>query len=290
MLPIIVNNNNFAKGAPGEPTLLSFDDARTLFHEFGHGLHGLLSNVTYERVSGTNVLRDFVELPSQLFEHWLEEPEVLKRHARHYQTGEPIPDALIEQAARRAPLQPGLRDGALHGVGAGRHGGARAHRRASRRRRRLRARRARARSALPAGVGMNHRLTHFQHLFSGSGYAAGYYVYLWAEVLDADGFEAFVEAGNPFDPAVARRLRAVHLFVGQLDRAGRGVPRVPRPRGRRPSRCCEQRGLLEPVAARSAAEPAGGAGGRAPRPRRAVSGSSRCSAAMKTAKSIGLVQ
>ncbi|MGZ5241067.1 MAG: M3 family metallopeptidase, partial [Caldimonas sp.] len=95
VLPIIVNNNNFAKGAPGEPTLLSFDDARTLFHEFGHGLHGLLSNVTYERLSGTNVLRDFVELPSQLFEHWLEEPEVLKRHARHHATGEPIPDSLI---------------------------------------------------------------------------------------------------------------------------------------------------------------------------------------------------
>ena len=120
VLPIIVNNNNFAKGAPGAPTLLSFDDARTLFHEFGHGLHGLLSNVTYERVSGTNVLRDFVELPSQLFEHWLEEPAVLKRHARHYQTGAPIPDALIERAASRAPLQPGLRDGALRRFGAGR--------------------------------------------------------------------------------------------------------------------------------------------------------------------------
>ena len=116
------------KGAPGEPTLLSFDDARTLFHEFGHGLHGLLSNVTYERLSGTNVLRDFVELPSQLFEHWLDEPEVLKRHARHHLTGEPIPDALIAQAARRAALQPGLRDGALHRLGAGRHGRARARR------------------------------------------------------------------------------------------------------------------------------------------------------------------
>src|ERR1019366_3948513 len=103
VLPIIVNNNNFAKGAPGEPTLLSFDDARTLFHEFGHGLHGLLSNVTFQRLSGTNVLRDFVELPSQLFEHWLLEPEVIARHACHWQTGEPIPEALVRrlQYARR---------------------------------------------------------------------------------------------------------------------------------------------------------------------------------------------
>src|SRR3954452_11745090 len=103
VLPIVVNNNNFAKAAPGEPSLLSFDDARTLFHEFGHGLHGLLSNVRYERLSGTSVLRDFVELPSQLFEHWLDEPAVLKRHARHHRTAAPIPDELIQrlQAARR---------------------------------------------------------------------------------------------------------------------------------------------------------------------------------------------
>ena len=103
VLPIVVNNNNFAKGAPGAPTLLSLEDARTLFHEFGHGLHGMLSDVTYERLSGTQVLKDFVELPSQLYEHWITEPEVLKKHARHWQTGEPIPDALIERmhAARR---------------------------------------------------------------------------------------------------------------------------------------------------------------------------------------------
>ena len=206
VLPIVVNNNNFAKGAPGEPTLLSFDDARTLFHEFGHGLHGLLSNVTYERVSGTRVLRDFVELPSQLFEHWLAEPEVLKRHARHHETGEPIPDALIERLHAARHFNQGyetvryaasaLVDMAAHTLEAVDDLDIVAFERAEL-----------ERIGLPDGIGINHRLTHFQHLFSGSAYAAGYYVYLWAEVLDADGYEAFVEAGNPFDPDVAARLR-----------------------------------------------------------------------------------
>ncbi len=205
-LPIVVNNNNFAKGAAGAPTLLSFDDARTLFHEFGHGLHGLLSNVTYERVSGTNVLRDFVELPSQLFEHWLEEPEVLKRHARHHVTGEAIPDALIEKIHAARLFGQGyetvrytasaLVDMAAHAVSAPPIDDVVAFE-------------AKTLASLdaPRVVGMNHRLTHFQHLFSGSGYAAGYYVYLWAEVLDADGYDAFVEAGSPFDRAVAERLQ-----------------------------------------------------------------------------------
>ena len=205
-VPVVLNNNNFAKGAPGQPTLLSFDDASTLFHEFGHGLHGLLSNVTYERLAGTAVLNDFVELPSQLFEHWLAEPEVLKRHARHYQTGEPIPDALIEKLRTARLFNQGfetvrytasaLVDMAVHA---------------------LTDREAPdvvefecaelARIGAPADVGMNHRLAHFQHLFSSSSYAAGYYVYLWAEVLDADGYDAFVEAGSPFDAVVAQRLR-----------------------------------------------------------------------------------
>jgi peptidyl-dipeptidase Dcp len=204
--PVILNNNNFAKGAPGQPTLLSFDDASTLFHEFGHGLHGLLSNVTYERVSGTSVLRDFVELPSQLFEHWLAEAEVLKRHARHYLTNEPIPDALIEKLQAARLFNQGfetvrytasaLVDMAAHALTDADAPDVVEFERAEL-----------ARIGAPADVGMNHRLTHFQHLFSGSSYAAGYYVYLWAEVLDADGYEAFVEAGNPFDAAVAARLR-----------------------------------------------------------------------------------
>jgi len=206
VIPIIVNNNNFAKGAPGEPTLLSFDDANTLFHEFGHGLHGLLSNVTYERLSGTSVLRDFVELPSQIFEHWLSEPEVLKRHARHYQTGAPIPDALVAKLLEARLFNQGyetvrytasaLVDMAAHALTAPEAPDVVDFERAELQR-----------IGAPASTGINHRLMHFQHLFAGSGYAAGYYVYLWAEVLDADGFDAFVEAGNPFDAAVAARLR-----------------------------------------------------------------------------------
>jgi peptidyl-dipeptidase Dcp len=206
-LPVIMNNNNFSKGAPGEPTLLSFDDARTLFHEFGHGLHGLLSDVTYQRLSGTNVLRDFVELPSQLYEHWLLEPEVIARHARHWQTGEPIPDSLVRrlQEARRwgqayetvRYAGSALVDMAVH---------ARLDKEPPPDLPEFEAETL-AKLGLPPEVGVNHRLTHFQHLFSGSGYAAGYYVYLWAEVLDADAFDAFKEAGGPFDRATADRLR-----------------------------------------------------------------------------------
>ena len=202
ILPIVVNNNNFAKG---DPTLLSLDDVRTLFHEFGHGLHGLLSQVTYERLSGTRVLRDFVELPSQLFEHWAVEPEVLKKHARHVQTGEPIPDELIKRLQRAQHFNQGfetveytacaLLDMALHaqateeGVDITQF-----------------EQQELARLGMPREMVLRHRLPHFGHLFSSASYAAGYYVYMWAEVLDADGFDAFVEAGNPFDPAVASRL------------------------------------------------------------------------------------
>ena len=203
--PVVLNNNNFARGDGEVPTLLSLDDVRTLFHEFGHGLHGLLSDVHHERLSGTQVLRDFVELPSQLFEHWIDEPEVLKRHARHHRSGEPIPDALIERvrAARRFGqayesvryTASALVDMAAHAAGepiddiVGFEHAVLAQRGA------------------PAVAGLNHRLPHFQHLFAGSAYAAGYYVYLWAEVLDADAYDAFVEAGDPFDAATAQRLR-----------------------------------------------------------------------------------
>ena len=204
-LPVIMNNNNFAKGAPGEPTLLSMDDVRTLFHEFGHGLHGLLSQVTYRRLSGTQVLRDFVELPSQLFEHWAQETEVLKRHARHWQTGEPIPDDLIARLRRAQRFGQGyetvrytasaLVDMAVHSLPGPPEDVCAFEAQTL------------ERLGLPHGVGLNHRLVHFQHLFSSAAYAAGYYVYLWAEVLDADAYGAFVEAGNPFDEQVAAALR-----------------------------------------------------------------------------------
>ncbi len=202
--PIIVNNSNFTRPPPGEPALLSLEDVRTLFHEFGHGLHGLLSDVTYERLSGTRVLRDFVELPSQLFEHWALEPSVLKRHARHCATGEPISDELIERLLRARRFNQGfetvgytasaLVDIALHArtdvdefdiV--------------------VFERETLERLGMPEAIAPYHHLPHFQHLFAGN-YAAGYYVYLWAEVLDADAYDAFVEAGDPFDRAVAERL------------------------------------------------------------------------------------
>jgi peptidyl-dipeptidase Dcp len=247
-LPVILNNNNFAKGSPGEPTLLSMDDARTLFHEFGHGLHGLLSDVTYERLSGTQVLRDFVELPSQIFEHWIAEPEVLKRHARHWQTGEPIPDALIERlhAARR--FNQGYETVRYTGsaiVDMAVHARTEAEPPTD-----LCAFEADLLASLghPAPVGINHRLVHFQHLFSGSGYAAGYYVYLWAEVLDADGYDAFVEAGSPFDPQVASALRRHVYAAGNSVEPGAAYAAF---RGREPSvqPLLKKRGLIEDTTA-----------------------------------------
>jgi len=218
-IPIVVNNNNFAKGSPGEPTLLSADDLRTLFHEFGHGLHGLLSQVTYDRLSGTQVLQDFLELPSQIFEHWAFEPEVLKRHALHHLTGERIPDELIAKLKVAQRWNQGfetveytacaLIDMALHersdveGVDISEF-----------------ERTELSRIGMPREIVLRHRLPHFGHLFQGGNYAAGYYVYMWAEVLDCDGYDAFVEAGNPFDPEIAERLRRyVYSSGGTLDPA-----------------------------------------------------------------------
>lgn len=243
-LPVILNNNNFAKGAAGQPTLLSMDDARTLFHEFGHGLHGLLSDVTYERLSGTQVLRDFVELPSQIFEHWITEPEVLKRHARHWQTGAPIPDDLIARlhAARRFGqgyetvryTASAIVDMAVHAIVDAEPPADLCAFEAE----------TLAERGHPAPVGLNHRLVHFQHLFSGSGYAAGYYVYLWAEVLDADGYDAFTEAGSPFDPAVAQGLLR-HIYAsGNSVEPGAAFAAF-RGRGPRVEPMLRKRGLLE---------------------------------------------
>jgi peptidyl-dipeptidase Dcp len=209
--PIVVNNNNFSKSASagGEPTLLSFDDAETLFHEFGHGLHTLLSRVRYPSQSGTAVRRDFVEFPSQVFEHWMSAPENLRKYARHYQTGEPIPEALMRRLLAARTFNEGfatveytasaLIDLELHqdphpeNLDPDRF-----------EREFLKA------YEVPREIGLRHRLAHFQHLFAGGGYAAGYYAYLWAEVLDADGFAAFTEAGDVFDPKLAARLKDIY--------------------------------------------------------------------------------
>jgi peptidyl-dipeptidase Dcp len=221
--PLVVNVMNFAKAGGGAPTLLSFDDARTLFHEFGHGLHGLLSDVTYPVIACTRVATDFVELPSQLYEHWLEEPEVLRRFARHYETGAPMPEDLITRAlaARRfnqgfatveylasalVDLECHLLEGAQAPVPAA--PGPAAFDPAAFEAGVLR------KIGMPTEIAMRHRSPHFQHVFSGGGYAAGYYSYMWSEVLDADAFEAFKEAGDAFDPATAARLRDDILAAG----------------------------------------------------------------------------
>ena len=203
-LPIIVNVMNFAKGGEGEASLLSFDDARTLFHEFGHALHGMMSDVVYPTLSGTHVAGDFVEFPSQLYEHWLEQPELLRRFARHYRTGVPMPEALLDKliAARRfnqgfATVEytaSALVDLRLHLDPKPDAIDVVAFEKAELQR-----------IGMPEGMAMRHRTPHFQHVFSG-GYSAAYYSYLWSEVLDADGFEAFQEAGDIFDASVAKRL------------------------------------------------------------------------------------
>lgn len=240
VLPVILNTNNFAKATP---SLLGFDDVRTLFHEFGHGLHGLLSNVAYTQLAGTSVLRDFVELPSQLFEHWMSEPEVLRLHARHVETGEPIPDALVDRlraAERFGEAYETVRycGSAIVDMAVHRHPDPASVTDWSGFEEQVLEQR-----GLPHATGINHRLTHFQHLFSSSGYAAGYYVYLWAEVLDADAWNAFQEAGSPFDAAVAERLKRCIYSVGNSVEPGQAFRNF---RGRDPviEPLLRQKGLL----------------------------------------------
>jgi peptidyl-dipeptidase Dcp len=213
--PVILNVCNFSKPAAGEKALLSFDDARTLFHEFGHALHGLLSNVTYPLLAGTSVSSDFVELPSQLYEHWLEVPEILQKYARHARTGEPMPQALLDRLLATRTFNQGfatveytacaLVDLDIHELPDAAKLDVSKFERDDL-----------ERIAMPAEIVMRHRLPHFQHLFSGGGYAAGYYSYMWSEVLDADAFEAFEETGNAFDPATAQRLRDWIYSAGNL--------------------------------------------------------------------------
>lgn len=210
--PIVSNNCNYMPGRPGEPVLISWEDATTLFHEFGHALHGLLSNVNYPSLSGTNVARDYVEFPSQILEHWLPTREVLERFALHYETGLPIPKELTERIERAGRFNEGFRtveflasaivDMKLHLAGDVTIDPAKFERETL------------AELGMPREIVMRHRMPHFLHVFGGDGYSAAYYSYLWADTLTADAWEAFVEAGGPWDKNVKQRLRDNVLSVG----------------------------------------------------------------------------
>ena len=212
--PIVVNVCNFAKS---EPALLSYDDARTLFHEFGHALHQMLSNVTYGLISGTSVARDFVELPSQLYEHWLEVPEVLEEFATHADTGAPMPRDLLDRLLGAATYDMGfstveyvasaLVDLAFHEA---------ADAPADPMQKQAEVLEA---IGMPRAIPMRHATPHFAHVFAGDGYSAGYYSYMWSEVMDADAFDAFGEAGGPFDPEIAAKLEEFILSAGGSEEA-----------------------------------------------------------------------
>ncbi|MBN9434761.1 MAG: M3 family metallopeptidase [Bosea sp.] len=241
--PIIVNVMNFAKGADGAPTLLSYDDARTLFHEFGHGLHGLLSDVTYPSIAGTNVARDFVEFPSQLYEHWFERPEILSRFAVHYRTGEPMPDALIARLKASRSFNQGfatveyvasaLVDMKLHLLKEAQSLDATRFEKA-----------VLDEIGMPEAMVMRHRTPHFQHVFAGDGYSSAYYSYLWSETLDADGFRAFEEAGDIFAPEPAQKLKDFVYAAGNR-RTPDEAYRAFRGRDPDPSALLEKRGLMD---------------------------------------------
>jgi len=212
--PIVSNNCNYVKGKAGEPILISWDDATTMFHEFGHALHGLNSNVNYPTLAGTNVKRDFVEFPSQLNEHWFPTPEVLNKFALHYKTGKPIPAELVAKTQRAKNFNQGfstveymaaaIYDMKIHlaatpdaNIDAGEF-----------------EKKTMAEIGMPKEIVMRHRPTQFGHIFSGDGYSAGYYVYIWADTLTADTFEAFTAAGGPYDKAVAKRYHDLIQSVG----------------------------------------------------------------------------
>ena len=226
--PIVVNVCNFAKPASGAPALLSYDDARTLFHEFGHALHQMLSDVTFESVSGTSVARDFVELPSQLYEHWLEVPEVLAKFATHAETGEPMPSDLLERVLGAATYDMGFQtveyvSSAM--VDLEFHDGPPPADPMQKQAEILED------LGMPRAIRMRHATPHFAHVFSGDGYSCGYYSYMWSEVMDADAFAAFEEVGDPFDERLARKLEDDILSKGGTQDA---VELYTRFRGRMP--------------------------------------------------------
>ena len=206
--PVVINVCNFAKS---DPTLLSYDDARTLFHEFGHALHQMLSNVTYESMSGTSVARDFVELPSQLYEHWLEVPEVLAEFATHVETGDPMPQEILEKVLKAANFDQGFQTveyvaSAL--VDLAFHDGEAPVDPMAKQAEVL------ANLSMPSAIGLRHATPHFAHVFTGDGYSSGYYSYMWSEVMDADAFAAFEEADGAFDPERAKALEENILSTG----------------------------------------------------------------------------
>ncbi len=209
--PIVVNVCNFAKPEAGKPALLSYDDARTLFHEFGHALHQMLSDVTYASISGTSVARDFVELPSQLYEHWLEVPKVLAEFATHADTGEPMPKELLDRMLAATTYDMGFQTveyvaSAL--VDLGFHDGPAPADPMQKQAEIL------EEIGMPHAIRMRHATPHFAHVFAGDGYSSGYYSYMWSEVMDADAFAAFEEVGDPFDADIAKRLEETVLSSG----------------------------------------------------------------------------
>ena len=238
--PIVYNIMNFARPPKGQPALLSMDEARTLFHEFGHALHGMLSEARWPSVSGTAVSRDFVELPSQLYEHWLTVPDILAKHAVHHATGAPMPAELVEKMLAARNFNAGfatvefaasaLVDMAYHAQ-AEAPADPRAFEAGTL-----------ERLGMPEEIAMRHRTPHFLHVFSGDGYSAGYYSYMWSEVLDADAFSAFEETGDVFDPALAGKLRT-HIYAAGGTRDPEELYRAFRGKMPTPDAMMEKRGL-----------------------------------------------
>lgn len=214
--PVVVNVCNFAKPSASKPALLSYDDARTLFHEFGHALHQMLSDVDFGSVAGTSVARDFVELPSQLYEHWLEVPEVLSAFATHADTGAAMPQALLDKVLKAATFDMGFQTveyvaSAL--VDLEFHAGPAPADPMQKQAEVLES------IGMPRAIVMRHATPHFAHVFAGDGYSSGYYSYMWSEVMDADAFAAFEDAGGAFDPEMAQRLEACILSRGGAEEA-----------------------------------------------------------------------
>jgi peptidyl-dipeptidase Dcp len=251
---IVSNNSNFVKGKPGEPVLISWDDARTLFHEFGHALHGLSSNVSYPSLAGTLVARDYVEFPSQLLEHWLPTPEILNRYALHVETGKPIPAELVAKIERASKFNQGFKtveylssalvDMKLHLEGAKPVDPDRFERETL------------TALGMPSEIVMRHRTPQFTHVFASDSYSAGYYSYLWSDTLTADAWEAFTEANGAWDKAVARRLRDNVFSVGNTVDPADGYRAF---RGRDPgiSALMRKRGFPVPGSAANAATASG---------------------------------